>query len=153
MCTYITSTCIYTQVHTHTYTHRLAQTYTLVIHSQPHLCKHTHTYTQITHTYTQITHTHIHLLIIINCTIIFHRNSGIHGGQFLERTKVAKPGSSTDNPDFYKPQDLAIGSKIKAFKHCFIITDADEYVLKYMKERSQEFPQDMIDALEKKHKN
>lgn len=81
------------------------------------------------------------------------RNSGIHGGQFLERTKVAKPGSSTDNPDFYKPQDLAIGSKIKAFKHCFIITDADEYVLKYMKERSQEFPQDMIDALEKKHKN
>lgn len=29
------------------------------------------------------------------------RNSGIIGGKFLERTRIAKPGSKTDNPTFY----------------------------------------------------
>lgn len=69
----------------------------------------------------------------------------------MERTRVAKPGSSTDNPDFYQPQDFAIGSVIEVFKHSFIITDADEYVLKYMKARADEFPSEVIESLEKQH--
>ena len=73
------------------------------------------------------------------------------GGQFLERTRISKPNSPTDNPEFYKPQDLAIGATIECFKHRFIITDADRYVLTYMKNRKEEFPQEMINALEKKH--
>ena len=32
------------------------------------------------------------------------RNSGIIGGKFLERTRVAKPTSSPENPIFYGPQ-------------------------------------------------
>ena len=32
------------------------------------------------------------------------RNSGIIGGKFLERTRVAKPSSSPENPIFYGPQ-------------------------------------------------
>ena len=53
---------------------------------------------------------------------------------------VAKPGSSPDRPEFYRPQDFAIGARIEAFKHKFIITHADEYVLKYMKTRVDDFP-------------
>lgn len=61
---------------------------------------------------------------------------------------MSKPGSSTDNPEYYKPQDFAIGATIEAFKHHFIITGADEYVLKYMKERADEFPSQLINTLE-----
>ena len=56
-----------------------------------------------------------------------------------------------DNPDYYKPQDLAIGSIVECFKHKFMITDADRYVLKYMTDRKAEFPAEMIDTLAKKH--
>jgi len=66
--------------------------------------------------------------------------AGILGGKFLEWTCVAKPGSSPDRPEFYRPQDFAIGARIEVFKHKFIITDADEYVLKYMKAHVDDFP-------------
>ena len=40
---------------------------------------------------------------------------------------------------------------MEVFKHKFIITDADEYVLKYMEARASEFPVDTIESLRKKH--
>lgn len=67
------------------------------------------------------------------------RNSGIIGGKFLERTRVAKPGSSPDKPVFYGPDDMYIGSVIYVFNHRFVITNADEYVLKYMEDHPQQF--------------
>ena len=79
------------------------------------------------------------------------RNAGILGGKFLERTRVAKPGSSPDKPEFYRPQDFAIGARIEVFKHKFIITDADEYVLKYMEAHTEEFPVETLNSLRKKH--
>ena len=45
------------------------------------------------------------------------RNSGIIGGKFLERTRVAKPCTTMEKPQFYGPQDFAIGAVIKIFKH------------------------------------
>lgn len=80
------------------------------------------------------------------------RNAGILGGKFLERTRVPKPGSSPNSPQFYGPQDFAIGAKVEVFKHKFIITDADEYVLKYMEARVDEFPAETIESLRKKHR-
>ena len=68
------------------------------------------------------------------------RNSGIIGGKFLERTRVCKPGTTPEHPEYYGPQDFYIGSVIEAFRHRFVITDADEFVLKYMKEHSNQFP-------------
>merc|ERR1719422_2324675 len=62
------------------------------------------------------------------------RNSGIIGGKFLERTRVAKPGSSLEKPLYYGPQDFHIGAVIEIFKHRFVITNADEDVLKYMED-------------------
>ena len=48
------------------------------------------------------------------------------GGNFLERRRLAKPESSdTDNPDYYRPGDFAIGAKVEVFKHVFVIQNAD----------------------------
>ncbi|NXY81669.1 EFHC1 protein, partial [Alcedo cyanopectus] len=41
------------------------------------------------------------------------RNSGITGGKYLGKTRVAKPGSTTENVSYYEPSDLTIGSTIE----------------------------------------
>jgi len=75
------------------------------------------------------------------------RNSGIIGGKFLERTRIAKPGSNPENPDFYGIGDFAIGATIVVLKHRFVITNADEYVLKYLEANSGRFPSATIESL------
>ena len=52
---------------------------------------------------------------------------------------MAKPGSSPDRLEFYRPQDFAIGARIEVFKHKFITTDADE------------FPTETLNSLRRKH--
>ena len=89
--------------------------------------------------------------ITIKIIANYYRNSGIKGGLFLERTRISKPGSAIDNPEFYKPQDFAMGTTVECFKHKFTITDADRYVLTYMMERKDEFSAELIEALAKKH--
>ncbi|XP_074656210.1 EF-hand domain-containing protein 1-like [Tubulanus polymorphus] len=79
------------------------------------------------------------------------RNSGIIGGKFLEKTRVAKRGSTPENPCFYGPDDFKIGASIDVFQHRFTITDADEYVLTYMLEHSNQFSPDTIRSLQEKH--
>ena len=78
------------------------------------------------------------------------RNSGIIGGKFLERTRVCKPGSQIDSPEFYTPADFSIGAVIEIFKHRFKITDVDEYVLKYLESFPGKFPLDTINSIRKK---
>lgn len=41
------------------------------------------------------------------------RNSGTISGKFLEKTRVPKPGSTVDNPEFYSPADFAIGATVE----------------------------------------
>jgi len=79
------------------------------------------------------------------------RNSGIIGGKFLERTRVCKPGSSIDTPEFYTPSDFSIGAVIEIFKHRFQIADADAYVLKYLETFPDKFPLDTINSIRVKH--
>lgn len=78
------------------------------------------------------------------------RNSGRIGGKFLERTRVGKPGCPSDKPEFYGPQDFKIGSVIEVFKHRFIVANADHFVLKYMQEHSNQFPEATIESLSQK---
>ena len=40
---------------------------------------------------------------------------------------------------------------MEVFKHKFVITDADEYVLKYMEAHASEFPAETIESLRRKH--
>lgn len=75
------------------------------------------------------------------------RNSGIIGGKFLENCRIAKPGSTSDRPVYYGPQDFIIGSVISVFRHKFRITGADLYVLNFAEEHPDQFPTDVISNL------
>ena len=66
---------------------------------------------------------------------------------------MPKPGSLPDTPEYYKPQDFSVGCKIEVFKHQFIITGADEYVVKYMEARPNEFSTEVIESFKNKHKS
>uniref|UniRef100_A0A668ADW0 EF-hand domain (C-terminal) containing 1 n=1 Tax=Myripristis murdjan TaxID=586833 RepID=A0A668ADW0_9TELE len=75
------------------------------------------------------------------------RNSGIIGGKFLEKTRIPKPGSTVENPEFYSPADFAVGATIEVFSHRFVLTDADHYVLKYLESVSDQIPCKTLDSL------
>ncbi|CAH8478054.1 unnamed protein product [Schistosoma guineensis] len=75
------------------------------------------------------------------------RNSGFPGGTFLKRSRVMKPGSILDNPIYYGPIDFSINSKIDIFGTRFIITDADEYVLKFLEANRDQFSDELINGL------
>ncbi|NXN13466.1 EFHC1 protein, partial [Indicator maculatus] len=75
------------------------------------------------------------------------RNSGIIGGKYLGKTRVAKPGSTTENATYYEPSDFTIGSTIEVFGHRFVITDADEHVLNYMESHAESFPAATLQSL------
>ncbi|NWI95320.1 EFHC1 protein, partial [Pitta sordida] len=75
------------------------------------------------------------------------RNSGISGGKYLKRTRVAKPGSTPEDPIYYEPSDFTIGSTVEVFGHRFVITDADEYVLNYLERNAESFPSTTLQSL------
>uniref|UniRef100_A0A3P8U837 EF-hand domain (C-terminal) containing 1 n=1 Tax=Amphiprion percula TaxID=161767 RepID=A0A3P8U837_AMPPE len=78
------------------------------------------------------------------------RNSGIIGGKFLKMTRIPKPGSTVENPEFYSPADFAIGATVEVFGHRFVLTDADRYVLTYLESISSQIPSHTLDSLRQK---
>lgn len=58
------------------------------------------------------------------------RNSGIIGGKFLEKTRVPKPGSSVEKPEFYGPADFAIGATVEgnAGPHLIYVTQGIKHM-------------------------
>ncbi|KAL7388932.1 hypothetical protein ABVT39_023574 [Epinephelus coioides] len=78
------------------------------------------------------------------------RNSGIIGGKFLEKTRIPKPGSTVDKPEFYSPADFAIGATVEVFSHRFVLTDADHYVLTYLESNASQIPCQTLDSLHQK---
>ncbi|XP_019750558.1 EF-hand domain-containing protein 1 isoform X1 [Hippocampus comes] len=77
-------------------------------------------------------------------------NSGFRGGVFLKRTRVPKPDTSVDNPDFYSPSDFSIGSILDVFGHRFVLTDADLYVLNYMENNPGQIPLETLETIRQK---
>ncbi|XP_028295522.1 EF-hand domain-containing protein 1 [Gouania willdenowi] len=77
-------------------------------------------------------------------------NSGIIAGKFLEKTRVPKPGSTVDHPEFYSPADFAIGARVEVFGHRFVLTDADSYVLSYLESIAGQIPSQTLDSLRMK---
>ncbi|KAL1254124.1 hypothetical protein QQF64_016353 [Cirrhinus molitorella] len=75
------------------------------------------------------------------------RNSGIIGGKFLEKTRVPKPGSSVENPEYYGPADFSIGATVEVFGHRFVLMDADRYVLSYLESLSHHIPEHTLSSL------
>ncbi|XP_042359448.1 EF-hand domain-containing protein 1 [Plectropomus leopardus] len=78
------------------------------------------------------------------------RNSGIIGGKFLEKTRIPKPGSTVDNPEFYSPADFAIGATVEVFSHRFVLTGADRYVLAYLESNASQIPCQTLQSLQQK---
>ncbi|XP_036941840.1 EF-hand domain-containing protein 1 [Acanthopagrus latus] len=78
------------------------------------------------------------------------RNSGIISGKFLEKTRVPKPGTTVENPEFYSPADFAIGATVEVFNHRFVLTDADHYVLTYLESISSQIPCQTLESLRQK---
>ncbi|XP_074541642.1 EF-hand domain-containing protein 1 [Halichoeres trimaculatus] len=76
--------------------------------------------------------------------------SGTIGRKFLEKTRIPKPGSNVDDPEFYSPADFAIGATIEAFSHRFVLTDADQFVLKYLESIASHVPEHTLDSLRQK---
>ncbi|THD19163.1 EF-hand domain-containing protein 1, partial [Fasciola hepatica] len=72
------------------------------------------------------------------------RNSGFPGGFFLRRARIAKPGSTVDQPVYYGPGDFSLGSKIEVFGSRFIITDADVFVIKFLETNRDQFSNELI---------
>ncbi|KAG8445855.1 hypothetical protein GDO86_010589, partial [Hymenochirus boettgeri] len=51
------------------------------------------------------------------------RNSGFIGGKFLEKSKVPKPGSTVENPNYYGPKDFTIGAAVEVKPENSILLD------------------------------
>ncbi|KAJ8410253.1 hypothetical protein AAFF_G00202340 [Aldrovandia affinis] len=75
------------------------------------------------------------------------RNSGIIAGKFLEKTRITKPGSATDNPEYYSPADFAIGATVEVFRRRFVLINADLYVLKYLEAIADQIPTQTLASL------
>ncbi|XP_062480832.1 EF-hand domain-containing family member C2 isoform X2 [Pezoporus occidentalis] len=70
------------------------------------------------------------------------RNSGIHGGKFLERGRIKKPGQElfkSEPSEYFKAQDLFVGARVCFHGHNFLLVDADEYTFNYMEKHANEF--------------
>lgn len=79
------------------------------------------------------------------------QNSGRAGGKFLSSTKLVKPDSNKNKPEYYTPRDLFIGAKVQVYSHRFVITKADLYVYKYMKSHPEHFSPEVINNLRMYH--
>ncbi|MCI4395685.1 hypothetical protein PGIGA_G00194930 [Pangasianodon gigas] len=77
------------------------------------------------------------------------RNSGIIGGRFLEKTRIPKPGSTVENPEYYGPADFAIGATVEVFGWRFVLTDADQYVLDHLESVAEQerIPEQTLSSL------
>jgi hypothetical protein len=75
------------------------------------------------------------------------RNSGQLGGKYLERTRLAKPGSNANSQTFYGPGDFYIGATVFVFNHRFIIVGADAFVLKYLEAAGDYFPRETCENI------
>ncbi|KAI4802504.1 hypothetical protein KUCAC02_020337 [Chaenocephalus aceratus] len=78
------------------------------------------------------------------------RNSGIIAGKFLKDTRISKPGSSSENPEFYSPADFAIGATLHVFGRRFVLTDADQYVLNYLESNAGQIPHQTLLSIHQK---
>ncbi|XP_033999559.1 EF-hand domain-containing protein 1 [Trematomus bernacchii] len=78
------------------------------------------------------------------------RNSGIIAGKFLKDTRIPKPGSTVENPEFYSPADFAIGATLQVFGRRFVLTGADQYVLNYLESNAGQIPHQTLLSIHQK---
>ncbi|GFT38348.1 EF-hand domain-containing protein 1 [Nephila pilipes] len=73
-------------------------------------------------------------------------NSGFPGGPFLKRNKLSKPDTGLAlNPQFYEAKDFHIGAEIPASGKLFKLVDADKFVLHFMEQHPEIYPENLIE--------
>ncbi|KAG7508314.1 hypothetical protein JOB18_009657 [Solea senegalensis] len=77
-------------------------------------------------------------------------NSGIISGKFLKKTRILKPDSTMEKPEYYSPADFAIGATIEIFSHHFVLTNAARFVLTYLESMASQIPARTLDSLRQK---
>ncbi|XP_063979498.1 EF-hand domain-containing protein 1-like [Diachasmimorpha longicaudata] len=79
------------------------------------------------------------------------KNSGRRAGCFLASRHIPKSHSKLENCDeevpIYTPRDLYIGAIIDIFSHRFLITGADLFVMKYIEENQDKFPEEVVENM------
>ncbi|XP_014773164.2 EF-hand domain-containing family member C2 [Octopus bimaculoides] len=83
------------------------------------------------------------------------KNSGFVGGKFLERSRMKKHEQkfNTELSKYYLAEDLFVGNTVEFVNHQFLITDIDEYTLRFMETRADQFPTSNIKLILEKIKN
>ena len=67
------------------------------------------------------------------------RNTGIIGGKFLERSKVALPNEDAFKKtplSFYSTRDFFIGAQLLVNNYCFVLCGADDYGMTHINDSS-----------------
>ncbi|GFR26025.1 EF-hand domain-containing protein 1 [Trichonephila clavata] len=73
-------------------------------------------------------------------------NSGFSGGPFLKRSKLVKPERGLSlKPEFYEAKDFHIGAEIRASGKLFKLVDADRFVLHFMEQHPEIYPENLIE--------
>ncbi|GFY44925.1 EF-hand domain-containing protein 1 [Trichonephila inaurata madagascariensis] len=73
-------------------------------------------------------------------------NSGFPGGPFLKRNKLVKPETGVPlNPEIYEAKDFHIGAEIRASGKLFKLVDADRFVLHFMEQHPEIYPENLIE--------
>ncbi|GLV41435.1 EF-hand domain containing 1.1 [Carabus blaptoides fortunei] len=84
-------------------------------------------------------------------TLSLHEISDKYSGScFLKRGKIKLPGQrlfTSEPPDYYEPYHMFIGATLNINGFIFVLTDADEYALRYMELHPNEFPQANINII------
>ena len=74
--------------------------------------------------------------------------------KYLRYCYVMKPGSTNvSNPDYYTPNDFAIGSILEIFARKFQIISTDLYVFKYMEANRSKFDDNVFESVRNFMKN
>lgn len=74
------------------------------------------------------------------------KNSGTSQGLFLAPSRVQRPDSNPDMPEYFLPKDFYVGATIEVYGRKFILDDADTFVYNFMLENPELFSEEGVAA-------
>ncbi|CBY33608.1 unnamed protein product [Oikopleura dioica] len=76
------------------------------------------------------------------------KNSGMRSGRFLEPSRIAKPASDRNYPEYYSIPDFCIGAELTVFANRFVITEADLHVKNWVAENATSLPSSFVQNIQ-----
>jgi hypothetical protein len=72
----------------------------------------------------------------------------MRSGRFLEPSRIAKPASDRNNPEYYAIPDFCIGAELTVFANRFVITEADLHVKNWVTENAASLPSSFVQNIQ-----